>query len=129
MKTKIRDFIERTFLRRMRIFKILEISIKNLFKKPDTNLFPETPPISVPIDYRGMVGINNYLCNGCGFCNKVCPCGAIQLVKKERRARIWVGRCIFCGQCKDVCSKGAIFMTDDVLVNAYEKDSRRLIVE
>ena len=108
---------------------ILGPCLKQLFKKPFTNLFPDVPPIPTPGNYRGIISYDRDKCAGCGSCAMVCPSGAIDFVKEERRIRIWIVKCAFCAQCTSTCPKDALFMTEEFLSADYDKHTKEFILE
>jgi heterodisulfide reductase subunit A len=54
-------------------------------------------------------------CDGCGVCDRVCPVGAVELVKKKE-ASVVPGLCTGCGICAADCPRDAITM------NAFEDE-------
>lgn len=46
-------------------------------------------------------------CNGCGFCERVCPYGAF-LVEKKKRAEVVPALCAGCGLCGAECPRDAV---------------------
>lgn len=46
-----------------------------------------------------------YTCNGCGLCEKNCPCNVIHIVEKKPK---WEGDCTFCLRCIHGCNQTAI---------------------
>lgn len=44
-------------------------------------------------------------CNGCGLCEKACPCEVIYLIDEKPK---WEGDCTFCLKCLHGCNKMAI---------------------
>lgn len=133
--------------------------IRQVWKKPATNLFPAkylpktitgflakvaegkaaiVPPVESPAGQRGKIAYNRAVCNGCGLCMKVCPAHAIEQVvhpaaaegeRPQKRIRIYVGNCIFCGQCIDICAKGAISHTTEFLLSTEDRYADSQIVE
>ncbi|MBU2617347.1 MAG: 4Fe-4S dicluster domain-containing protein [Euryarchaeota archaeon] len=133
---------------------ILWQCLKQMFKRPFTNLFPAkytpksvieylervrrkevsiNPPIAVPENFRGKIGFDveraREKCTGCGLCARVCPAGAFSIDKEEKRVRIWISRCVFCSQCVDACPAGLLRMTDEFLLAGFDRDAKELIVE
>ncbi len=54
---------------------------------------------------RPPMRVNPGACLGCGYCERVCPTGAIRV---EDTARIDPTVCIGCGSCAGRCPAGAI---------------------
>ncbi|HUU76594.1 MAG TPA: 4Fe-4S dicluster domain-containing protein [Methanoregulaceae archaeon] len=124
--------------------------LRQLFRKPATNLFPAkyqppsvtgflqsvaagkaelNPPVATPQNFRGKIEYQRDGCIGCSLCVKVCPSYAIELLPETKRIRIWVDQCIFCSQCNDICPKGGLRMTDEFLLATEDRYSENLIVE
>ncbi len=58
-----------------------------------------------------VVTVEKILCRGCGYCVKVCPYQAINLIEwypEVKTARVDVTRCRGCGNCIPVCPTGAV---------------------
>jgi NAD-dependent dihydropyrimidine dehydrogenase PreA subunit len=55
---------------------------------------------------KKMIEIDTNRCNACGFCEDVCPTGAITV--NGDCARIDANRCTECGSCVDACTRNAI---------------------
>lgn len=71
-----------------------------------------------------MMQIDLTKCTGCGQCLKVCPVGAISLLKG--RAVIDPDTCIFCGACLYACPRGAISeaqLPERAITSAVQPDS------
>jgi len=58
--------------------------------------------------HGGYAEVDLAKCNGCGLCEKIGHCNAIEIV--ERKCRITVAKCLACSTCMDICPQGAITM-------------------
>jgi len=117
--------------------------VKQLLKKPFTNLFPAkyapksikqflrdakegkvklNPPVVVPPNFRGKIEYDEKKCIRCKLCTRVCPAKALEYVEKENIIKYHLFRCAFCGQCVDVCPTGALKLTKEFLLAGYKKD-------
>jgi len=56
----------------------------------------------------GYAEVDSAKCNGCGLCEKIGHCHAIEIV--ERKSRIDREKCLACSTCVDICPQGAISM-------------------
>ena len=83
--------------------------LKNLFKKPATEKYPEGPS-TIKDATRGHVANNMDACVLCSVCQMRCPTGAITV---DRKAQTWTIRpfsCIQCRRCVDNCPKKSLSM-------------------
>ncbi len=117
--------------------------LKQLFKRPFTNLFPAkripksvtdfllkvkkgeakpNKPIAVPPGFRGKIAYSREKCIGCQLCVKVCPAAAVEFLPAEKKIRYHLFRCTFCGYCVEVCPVKALLFTDEFLLADYKKD-------
>lgn len=124
--------------------------LRQLFKRPFTNLFPAkyappstneflravkkgekkiNPPIETPPGFRGKIKYDREKCIGCQLCIKVCPTDAIEFIPEKKKIRIYVNRCTFCAQCNDACPVSALSMSKEFLLSTTDRFSRDLIVE
>ena len=124
--------------------------LKQLFKKPATNVFPVTycpdsvlkllekvekgevkinPPVEVPKGFRGKIVYDRDKCIGCKLCLKVCPANAIEFIPETKKIKIHVDHCICCSQCNDICPKNCLSMSDNFFVAATDRNSDDFIVE
>ncbi len=124
--------------------------LKQLFKKPATNVFPVTycpdsilkllekvekgevkinPPVEVPKGFRGKIVYDRDKCIGCKLCLKVCPANAIEFIPETKKIKIHVDHCICCSQCNDICPKNCLSMSDNFFVAAADRNSDDFIVE
>lgn len=106
----------------------LKEALGNLFKKPVTSSFPETP-VETPKNYRGRIDFNADNCIGCGMCIRVCSPGAITKTVKaveegqEITMEFDLGSCTFCGMCSDFCPKKTIALTGDSQMVELNKEN------
>jgi len=131
-------------------FSILPKVLSQMFKKPWTNKFPAkyqpsnttkylkavgtgkvkiNPPIPTPPGFRGKIIYDKEKCIGCKLCIKVCPCEAIEYKEKDKKIKIYIGRCCFCSQCNDVCPTNCLSMGDEFLLADSDPYAKGLIVE
>jgi len=124
--------------------------LKQLFKKPSTNVFPVTycpdsviellekvekgevkinPPVDIPKNFRGKIVYDRDKCIGCKLCLKVCPSNAIEFIPETKKIKIHVDHCICCSQCNDICPKNCLSMSKDFLVAAADRKSKDFIVD
>jgi heterodisulfide reductase subunit A len=52
--------------------------------------------------------VNEDICSGCRFCNKLCPYSAIEFNEKEKHSHIISALCKACGVCVAACPSAAI---------------------
>ena len=123
--------------------------LKQIFKKPGTNVFPVTyypdsilkllekvekgeakihPPVEIPDKFRGKIIYDRDACNGCKLCLKVCPSRAIEFIPEKKKIKIHISRCIFCSKCNDICPKDCLNMSEEFLIADADKSSPGLIV-
>jgi formate hydrogenlyase subunit 6/NADH:ubiquinone oxidoreductase subunit I len=124
--------------------------LKQLFKKPATNVFPTTyypesvlkllekvkkgevkinPPIEAPEDFRGKILYDRDKCTGCKLCIKICPSQAIEFILDKKKIKIHVDHCIFCSQCNDICPVKCLNMSNEFFLADTDRKSSNLIVE
>ena len=106
--------------------KIINMAVKNLFKKPVTINYPNGA-LELVDNYRGKLTYNSADCTGCGLCVRHCPAGAIKIInvgtKQDRKmkAELNVARCIFCGQCVDSCFKKCLSYSQKIDLSSLNK--------
>ena len=101
--------------------------LRNLARKPATNLFPKTEPVPIPEDFRGQLRYNVDKCVGCRMCVTVCPAGVFVYLPDIRKVALWTARCVYCKQCVDVCPTGALEMSDEFLLASYDNGDDKFI--
>jgi len=120
---------------------MLFIILKQLFKKPFTNLFPLAhipdrlstvikklnPASSRSIHpaysrkLQGRISYDKNKCIGCRLCIRVCPANAISYVAEEKKIKVHVDRCCFCAQCTEICPVQCLSMSDEFLLASYNR--------
>ena len=109
---------------------------KHIFRPAITLEYPEKKP-ELNSRFRGRVALTlnkdgSDKCIACESCAKVCPCGDLIHIEKEKNENgkffakeftIDIGRCIFCGNCQDVCPVNAIVLTKEFELANYSRES------
>ena len=88
-----------------------KIIIKNLFRKPATQMYPLVKKEYYPLT-RGKVQNRTEDCIYCGMCQRKCPAGAIEVNRAEKLWSIDPLRCITCNYCVEVCPKKCLSMAN-----------------
>lgn len=97
------------------MYKSIKKAFLNLFKKPQTIDYPNTP-IEKPIGNRGLIEYSEEDCIYCLKCEKACPPGSILFIPTENPSENPKNKkaleynynehlCIFCGECVRACPK------------------------
>lgn len=104
-------------------FKLGTMTLRGLFKKPETLMYPaETKP--APAGLKGHVVNDPEVCILCSLCAKRCPTGALEVDKKGRTWNINRFRCVQCGSCVRECPKGCLTMDP-----AYTPPARHIAID
>ena len=103
----------------------LSTTVKHIFSKKMTQLYPEEPA-QLPPNYRGVHRLNRdeqsrVRCVACYRCATACPAHCIDIVAapspwpdREKYPETFVIdelRCIYCGMCEEACPVDAIELT------------------
>lgn len=101
------------------------ITMKHMFARRETRLYPEHPIYLAP-RYRGRIILTKdpdgqERCVACNLCSVVCPVSCISLQKSQNKSGRWFpkffkinfSRCIFCGLCEEACPTTAIQLIPD----------------
>lgn len=129
---RIGKFIQYIFF--WEILKGLALTMKTLFKKPVTRLYPIEPRIPEP-GYRGLHALvrdektGKERCIACGLCAAICPSQCIYIYTSEdenhtkiaERYEIEILRCLFCALCVEACPVNAIVLTDHYEYAGYSR--------
>jgi len=114
------------------LIKGLQITLKHLFKKPITLMYPEEKPVVSP-NFRGLhtlkVSHDKAKCVACYLCPTVCPAKCITVEAGEdanhdkfaAKYEIDMLRCIFCGYCVEACPVDALGMTQTFELANYKR--------
>ncbi len=104
-------------------FKLGRMTLKSLFSKPATKLYPVEEPQYFP-ETKGRVTIDTDLCRFDGSCANLCPTGALEVDRKALTWSIDRFRCIQCRNCINVCVENALRME-----NRYTDPSTEHVME
>jgi len=114
------------------LIKGLQITLKHLFMKPITLMYPEEKPAVSP-NFRGLhslkVSHDKAKCVACYLCPTVCPAKCITVeagedANHDKFAAIYeidMLRCIFCGYCVEACPVDALGMTQTFELANYKR--------
>ena len=120
-------------------FKGFGVTLKQVFKKPITQQYPEFKRAVYP-RFRGRHKLHLHengleKCVGCSLCAAACPADCIRVVATdndpenptsagERYAAVYeinMSRCIFCGYCEMACPFDAITLGHDYELADYNR--------
>lgn len=104
----------------MGIMVFTKTALRNLFSKPATRPYPQTPR-EYPARTRGQIQIDLNSCIFCGLCAKKCPTGAIAVNRAEKTWSIERFGCIQCGSCVESCNKNSLSMQQNYTTPGQEK--------
>jgi len=107
----------------MSVFAMARITLRNLFARPATRLYPSR--IKEPhhaAQSRGRIEIDIEACIFCGACVKRCPTDAIIVTKADKEWNIDRLRCCTCNACVEVCPKKCLSMANRYTAPTVTKD-------
>lgn len=103
-------------------FKLGRMTLRSLFKKPETVLYPVEKRYE-PEGLKGHIAVDIKKCTMCGVCQKRCPTGAITVDKEAGTWTINRFDCIQCRTCVRDCSFDCLTMEPGYQKPATEKFS------
>ncbi|RNL21457.1 4Fe-4S ferredoxin [Slackia faecicanis] len=101
-------------------FKLGKMTLRSLFKKPETIMYPAQTRYQ-PEGLKGQVLNDIDACILCGICEKRCPTDAIKVAKKDGCWQIDRFRCVQCGTCVRECPKDSLTMDPNYPAPAAQK--------
>lgn len=104
------------------------ITLRTLFKKKITEMYPEVKP-TLPPRTRSSMSLDVPKCISCGLCVNACPNKVITLTssKDENNKKALTGyvmntgQCLFCGLCTEACPTKALKNTTEFENAVYSK--------
>lgn len=111
--------------------KIVNMAIKNFFKKPATIAYPKGE-MDIVKNYRGKLIYDSSNCIDCKLCVRDCPSDAITIIndgtKEDRkmRALLNVGHCVFCCRCVDICPKKCLTNSQNIDLSTMNKSDLKV---
>lgn len=103
-------------------FHLTKMSLRNLFKKPATKMYPVVVP-TYTTRTKGHVVCDIKECILCSICEKRCPTHAISVSKPDEAWTIDNFSCIQCLSCVRVCPRKCLVMEPNYTKAATEKSS------
>ena len=120
-------------------FKLGTMTIKSIFTKPETVMYPVMEK-TAPDGLKGHIANDMKLCILCGICEKTCPAGALRVDKADNLWAIDRFACVQCGACTRACPKECLTMeptyqkplaqkTEDVFYKPEETEEEKAAKE
>lgn len=113
-------------------FPFLGYALKDLLKKPSTEMYPAVKKES-PKGYRGKIVFHSDRCVACGMCIRVCCPGAITMTKDKKDSgeelvtmEFDLSCCTFCQMCSDFCPRKAIELTTEYSMVVTQKSDLKV---
>jgi formate hydrogenlyase subunit 6/NADH:ubiquinone oxidoreductase subunit I len=90
-------------------FHLTKMALRNLVKKPATQLYPIELPAYTPMT-KGRITNDITVCILCGTCERKCPATALRVNKDAGTWVINPFSCVQCNTCVRLCPKGCLAM-------------------
>ena len=107
----------------MSVVNFTKTELKNLFRKPATEKYPDGPA-TYKEGTRGHIVNNMDACVLCGVCQMRCPTRAITVDRKGQTWSIRPFSCIQCRRCVDNCPKKSLSMAKEYTEPDMEKTQK-----
>lgn len=102
-------------------FRLGGLSLKGMFSKPATKMYPVVQPTYFERSAGHVQNDRMKGCILCGLCVKRCPTGCLIVDKEAETWSIAPFNCVSCGSCVRVCPKNCLDMLPDYTQPATEK--------
>lgn len=102
-------------------FKLGRLSLKGMFSRPATKMYPVVQPTYFERTAGHVVNERMKDCILCGMCAKRCPTTCIVVDKQAETWEIDPFQCVSCGSCVRVCPKQCLDMLPSYTAPAREK--------
>ncbi|MDR0499864.1 MAG: 4Fe-4S ferredoxin [Coriobacteriales bacterium] len=108
-------------------FMLGKMSLRNLFKKPATKLYPIEKPQYFQMT-KGHIENNIDSCIFCSICEKKCPAAAISVNKSTTTWSINPYCCVQCYICVRNCPKNCLSMKSEYAPAARQKTQQSFVL-
>lgn len=106
-------------------FSLSGMTLKNLFSKPVTRMYPAEPQVYYERS-KGHIDNDIDACILCGICEMKCPSLALKVDKEARTWTIDPFSCVQCNTCVRACPKKSLSMLPNYTPVSATKTTRTL---
>lgn len=110
----------------MAFFKMTGQTLRNLFTKPATLMYPFKARVYYK-NTRGKLNIELDKCIYCSMCQRRCPTDAITVNRDAKSWQVDHLKCIYCGNCVDVCPKKCLFLANKYADSLLRADKAKSV--